>query len=83
MMESPIPRRPSRAARPRYRALVTLVFPADADERRRRRAGESCLITAWAKVNPGELVPDALIEETPGLVSKGRVEPMPAAGGEE
>ena len=72
MMETPIPRRPSRAARPRYRALVTLTYPATEASARARKDGQRD--HAWAKSRPGDIVPDWVIAMSPGIVSKGRVE---------
>lgn len=71
-------RRPSRAVRSRYRARVEIVYPTDFDARRRQIAGETVDV-AWAKVAPGEPVPEHVISASPWLVEKGRVEPMPAA----
>ncbi len=71
MMETPITRRPSRAARPRYEATETLVYPATQEEAEARKAGNRD--HAWVKANPGDPVPDWLIEMSPGQLSKGRV----------
>lgn len=62
------------AARPRYRARTVLVFPTHEKDRARRLAGERCIVTEWTKILPGELVPDFLVECSPGIVAKGRVE---------
>ena len=74
MHDTPAPRR-ARAAPPvqRYRALVTLTYPAtEADAIARRDRGQRD--HPWAKANPGDVVPDWVIELSPGLFSKGRVE---------
>lgn len=76
MMETPPPRRPSRAARPRYRAVVTLTYPSTQEAAKARKTGTRD--HEWAKSLPGDPVPDWVIEMTPGLVTKGRVELMPA-----
>lgn len=70
-------RRPPRAARPQYRAVVQLTYPATEElARRRREHGERD--HAWAKSNPGDPVPDWLLDVSPGLITKRRVEPIPA-----
>lgn len=81
-------RRSSRAARPRYRALTTITYPTDLEDRRRRRAGERQPVEHWSKVLAGEPVPDFLIDESPWLVRTGQVELIPQEpaaepGGEE
>lgn len=73
MMETPTPRRPQRAARPRYRAVVQLTYPAT-EELARRRLEHAERDHEWAKSNPGDPVPDWVVAMSPGLVSKGRVE---------
>lgn len=74
------PRRPPRAARPRYRALTEIVYPTDYDVRRRQVAGETVDVE-WAKIAPGEPVPDHVLAESPWLIDKGRVELMPEQEG--
>lgn len=76
MMETPTPRRPARAARPRYRALVTLTWPATPEAAAARKAGNRD--HEWGKANPGDPVPDWVVEMSPGILSKGRVELIPA-----
>jgi hypothetical protein len=76
-------RRPSRAARQHYRALVEIVYPTDVDARRRQIAGEDVTVF-WEKIAPGEPVPEQVIAFSPWLVTKGRVvvddtpDPVPA-----
>lgn len=75
-------RRSARAGRPRYRALVEIIYPRDYDARRRQIAGEDVTVM-WEKVAAGEPVPEHVIAASPWLVEKGRVEPMPAEPDEE
>lgn len=75
MPEAPATRRPSRAPRQQYRAVVEIVYPTDYEARKRQVAGEDVEVT-WAKVAPGEPVPGQVIAESPWLVEKGRVEPI-------
>jgi hypothetical protein len=82
-METPEARRPSRAAvpKPKYRAVETLVYPANEDDARQRLEGERYPIP-WAKANPGDPVPDWLVALSPGQLKKGRVELIPDGEGE-
>ena len=81
-------RRPHRTApAQQYRALATITYPTDYAARRRQVAGESVGVE-WAKIAPGETVPEHVIAESPWLVEKHVVEviadaPAPAKEGGE
>lgn len=74
MPETHAPRRPRAApSQRRYRALVTLTYPAtEADAIARRDHGQRD--HPWAKSNPGDIVPDWVIRMSPGHLEKQRVE---------
>lgn len=77
------PARRSRGAalsRPRYRAVVLLTYPATEAAAEGRKAGQR--EHPWAKALPGDIVPDWVVRQSPGLLAKGRVE-MVYVEGEE
>lgn len=82
-MESSMPpRRPPRAAPPpQYRALELISYPATEAAARARLAGDQSECE-WVKALPGDTVPAWLIDVSPGLFSKGRVEMFGDVDGE-
>ncbi len=80
MPEATAPRRPARPADPpapmqRYRALVTLVYPADRREYEARLRDHSAPITAWKKVIAGDIIEpgDLPPEVVRGQLGKNRI----------